>query len=94
MKKVLLSVFLLTLFQCHAFAALPPLWQGVQELKVILADKRLGNYLDAGDVITAIKKNEKGWIIITNKKRVTAEVSYESSSKPGPVQFSVKFKEA
>ena len=91
MKKILGGLLLFIAIQGQSFAALPPLWQGVEELKVILADKRLGDYLDAGDVITAIKKTEEGWIIITNKKRVTVNLTYEKSSKPGPVQFRISF---
>lgn len=94
MKKTLLGVLLLTLVQGHSFAVLPPLWQGVDELKVILNDKSLGNYLDSGDAISSIKKTEKGWVIVTNKKRVTAEVTYENVTKPGPATFSIKYKQA
>lgn len=93
MKKILASFLFFIAVQAQSFAALPPLWQGVQELKVILADKRLGDYLDAGDVITSIKKTEEGWVIITNKKRVTVNLTYEKSSKPGPVQFRISFLE-
>ena len=91
MKKFLITLLLFTAIQGQTFAILPPLWQGVQELKVILADKQLGDYLDAGDAISAVKKTEDGWIIVTNKKRVAVHITYEPASKPGPVQFRISF---
>jgi hypothetical protein len=93
MKKILVSFSLFIALQGPIFAALPPLWQGVQELKVILADKRLGDYLDAGDAITSVKKVDEGWIIITTKKRVTVRLTYDNTSKAGPVQFRISFLE-
>jgi hypothetical protein len=93
MKKVLWMLSFITLIHVSCFAALPPLWQGVEELKVILADKGLAKHLDSGDVIVAIKKTEKGWTIVTNKKRVTALVTYETAERPGPQPFKVKFVE-
>lgn len=91
MKKIFFGLILLIAIQGQSFAVLPPLWQGVQELKTILNDKRLGEYLDSGDVITSIKKTDDGWVIITNKKNVAVQVSYEHSPRPGPVPFSLKF---
>lgn len=72
-------------------AALPPLFQGMREIKAIFDDPDTLKYLDSGDVITDIKKTETGYLITTNKKEVLVEIVYESSSVPGPVKFHLRF---
>lgn len=93
MKKILFGAILFTSIQTSIFAALPPLWQNVQELKIILNDKRLGDFLNSGDVIQSVKKTDDGWIIVTNHKRLNVKVQYENSQNPGPVQFRISFQE-
>lgn len=75
-------------------AALPPLWQNVAELKSILSDKKLGDYLDSGEAIIVIKKTEKGWLFVTNHHELPVHVIYKDAKMPGPAEFDIKFGKA
>jgi hypothetical protein len=74
-------------------AALPPLWQGTAEIKAILEDQQLSNVLPSGDVLVKIVKIPKGYLLITNKRKVFVHVKYEESQMPGPAKFKVEFGE-
>lgn len=74
------------------FGALPPAWQEVREIKSILNDNRLGNYLESGDVIQNITKTERGWEINTNHSLITIDVVPEKQTMPGPEKFHLEFK--
>lgn len=88
MKKIL---FALALATTHAHAVLPPLWQGVAELKAILDDKSLGDAIPSGDVILKINKDSDGYTIVTNKREVHVKVDYQPQDHPGPAKFNIRF---
>ena len=62
MKKLFCAYFCIS---TSCFAILPPAWEGVRELKAILDDKQLSQYLESGDVIEKIEHLESGWQIMT-----------------------------
>lgn len=79
------------LFAGSAYSALPPLWQGIEEVKMIVEDKRLGDYLQSGEVLKEIERTDSGWVIITNKSKLPVFVKYEDSNQPGPRHFKLEF---
>jgi hypothetical protein len=87
MKTLLLSL----LFIQSSFAALPPLWEGVKEIKAILENPQLGVSLQSGEEILKIKRIENGWLIITNKNRLPIKVVPQPQTIPGPQKFELEF---
>lgn len=91
MKKLLTLSVLGVMVSSNAFAVLPPLWQGVNEIKAILEDQHLSNALPSGDVILKIIKIHDGYMIITNKRKAFIKVNYEPNQQPGPAKFKIEF---
>lgn len=95
MSAFLRVIFFATLLTSGSvYAALPPLWQNVAELKSILSDEHLGSHLESGEVILEIKKIDQGWLIITNHQELPIHITYKESKMPGPAQFNVEFGKA
>jgi hypothetical protein len=89
MKK---SLFIINLFLISSLSAvLPPVWQDVAELKEILNDKRLNQYLDSAELIQSIDRIEGGWKITTNRSSLIARIQPQPQSMPGPEKFSITF---
>ena len=91
MKKLLTLFLLGAMVSGNAFAALPPLWQGVNEIKAILEDQQLSNVIPSGDVILKIIKIRDGYLVVTNKRKAFVKVNYEQNQQPGPVKFKIEF---
>lgn len=72
-------------------AALPPAWEGVRELRAILEDKQLSQYLNSGDVIESLHHEGNMWIIQTNHSQIEVEVIHEPRSQPGPGTITLHF---
>lgn len=89
MKKQLF--FLCLLAVQTATAALPPLWQSVNEIKTILDDPRFGTELESGELILKIKKTDEGWLIVTNRHRLYVKVIEQPQTRPGPAKFTLEF---
>lgn len=87
--KYLLIAFIF--FSRTAEALLPPVWQGVAEVKAILNSTELNQYLDSGDILESISKHEEGWIIQTNRSFIYVKVKQEPQSSPGPEKFHLEF---
>lgn len=79
------------LLSATCYAILPPAWEGVREIKAILDDSELANYLESGDAIQAIEKTETGWAIQTNHSKIDVEVTVLPQDMPGPQKFDLKF---
>ena len=92
MRKICTLLALLLTFNAGAFALLPPAWQDVAELKSILSDTNLKDYLNSGDVILQISKDDHGWLFITNHTKFYAEVVPKALTQPGPERFDIHFK--
>lgn len=90
--KNILFLFILCLIPLNSLnSALPPLYQGMKEIKAIFDEPDLLKHLNSGDMIMEIKKTENGYLIVTNKKQVPVDIVYESSNVPGPVRFHIRF---
>lgn len=89
MKQLL---FFLALVATSALTALlPPVWQDVAEIKAILNDERLNQYLDSGETLEKIEKQPTGWLFRTNKSILFVEIHPEKQSMPGPEKFTIEF---
>lgn len=91
MKKFLFSLITFVTVNGPLTAVLPPLWEGVAEIKAILNDSKLGELLGAGELIDQIIKTESGWIVLTNKHELEIKVVYQPQEMPGPAHFTLEF---
>lgn len=83
-------VFFLCLFGLaagSATAALPPLYQSLVEYKRLLEEKELSKNLGSEEVIMEIKREEKGFRILTSKSALEVGIVYEPQDHPGPAKF-------
>ena len=88
MKKL---VLLAILFTAPLSAVLPPVWQGVAEVKAILNDPDLSQHLDSAEILESIAKTDQGWLISTNRSHLLVKVIYERQSMPGAQKFKLKY---
>jgi len=94
MKKLLLGLFLFIITCSAGFAVLPPFYQSTREIKDLLSDKRLAEKLGSGQMILEVNRTEKGYLIITPKKRLEIDVHYHFSKfTVGPSQYEFYFHE-
>lgn len=92
MNKLKYAVAVAFFFQqAVIFAALPPLFEDIAEIKAILDEKRLSQLLESGESIKEIQKIEKGYVIKTNQHKVFVKVIYKPNVMPGPAQFDIEF---
>lgn len=84
-----LFFFLLVSTSLHAL--LPPAWEGVREIKAILDDENLSHYLNSGDLILSIERQEEGWVIKTNHSSIKVKVQKLPQSMPGPEKFELHY---
>ena len=91
MKKLFGILTVCMALSSPLFSALPPLYQGLKELKAIIEDKKLDQVLNSGEVIMDIRKTQDGYMIVTNQHQVNVKVVYEPASRPGPIPFHVEF---
>lgn len=91
MKKLIV----LTLLLCTqpAFALLPPLNQSIQELKGILNNNDLEEYLPSGEKIQSIEAVKNGYLVNTQRYSMLVQVQYQKQTQPGPAQFTLFFHE-
>lgn len=89
--KLLITAFLVTL---PLFAALPPMVQAERELKAILNDPKLHEYVSTVDVFERIEKTQEGYLIVTSRHQVAVIVHYlePKAGFVGPAQFTLEFK--
>ena len=94
MKKLLLGCFLFIITSSVGFAALPPFYQSAKELKDLLSDQRLAEKIGSGQVILDIIRTDKGYLIVTPRKRLDVEVLYHPPKYGvGPSQYEFYFHE-
>lgn len=96
MKKLLFAtvapLFILTQ---SAFAALPPLWQGVKEMEAILQSEQLKEHFVSADQIQEITKTDGNtYFVRGNRASCIVEVIYLSPENLGPAQFTLSFQDA
>ncbi|MBN9378960.1 MAG: hypothetical protein J0H93_11340 [Chlamydiales bacterium] len=76
-------------FPCLNFAALPPIFEDIAEIKAILDDQKFINLLDSADSIKEISKKENGYLVKTNKLEIFARIIYKPIPRPGPLSFDI-----
>lgn len=91
MKKIVFTLFASSAVASQGHAALPPLYETASEIKWILSDKELGQTFPSGAVITEIKKNDAGYLIVTNKGQAQVDVKYLPQERPGPADYTLEF---
>lgn len=91
MKMIFWVLAFLAFIEGKALALLPPLWEGVREVKSILDDPELGQWLQSGEVLLEIKKVDEGWQLTTNKGAVLVRVVTEPAKRPGPSTYKLDF---
>lgn len=94
MKNFFLACLASLAIGSSAEALLPPLYEGISEIKSILISRELDQKLESGDVILSIQKNDNGYEIITNKHRLQVDIIYRPMPHPGPAQFELRFHDA
>lgn len=91
MTKIFFVAIAALLGYAPLFALLPPLYQQLAELKQIIENEELPNYLQSGELILTIERQDHGYLIVTNQQKVFAEVIIQPQHTPGPAQFSISF---
>lgn len=86
-KLILLSVLSLN----TAYALLPPLWESVAQIKAVLSDEHLKDYLESGEVIESIDRSDEGYTIKTNHSELKAIIQAVPQTMPGPAKYKVHF---
>lgn len=77
-----------------AEAILPPVWQGVAEVRAILDSSELNQHLNSGDILESIIKNDDGWTIQTNRNSIHVKVVPEPQNMPGKEKFHIEFSQS
>lgn len=94
-KRLFFAATPLLLFAQSAFAALPPLWQGVREIEAILKDHQLKEHFSSADQIQEIVKGEDNtYTIRSNNRECIVHVIYQPMMHPGPAKFTLNFQAA
>lgn len=91
MKKKLLAIALFSIVSVSGFSILPPLAEGIRELSAIICNDEFYKNLGSGDLIEGIQKNEKGYLITTNKRTMQVDVIYLIQELIGPQKFKLEF---
>lgn len=73
------------------FALLPPLYTTLNEFKTLVENPELTQKLDSGEVIISIRRTHKGFVVITNKHILFADVEPLHTGKIGPAEIQLKF---
>jgi hypothetical protein len=89
----LTSVFCAVTFSSLG-AALPPLWDSVQELEGFLKDPALKEHFDGSDSILSIERAPGGLLVSTQTKEVWVTVVSKPLEHPGPAQFEYHFEDS
>lgn len=89
MKKLIFALIFTTQIQ----AALPPLYQSLNEYKALLGNPALAEKLTSADLIESIELKEGGFLIKTNKHTLKVDLVYDPQGMPGPQKFHLVFQE-
>lgn len=91
MKKFMGLVATFLLFSAPTFALLPPLYEGIKEVKTILASSELSQKLQSGEILEKIQKNDSGYVITTSQHQLQVDVIYSQTGKIGPAEYELRF---
>jgi hypothetical protein len=85
--RILIFGLMALMMQLKLSAALPPLYQSMNEFKALLTNQQLIDQLDAAEALVEIKKEKGGFQIVTSKKTLWAELIYDPIEMAGPAKF-------
>jgi hypothetical protein len=88
MKKLL---FLALVLSGSAYAALPPLAQGIREIDAIVTDPELYQLLGSSEAIQQVIKTEGGYAVLTRNYYLRVNVKYIPNQLIGPASFELRF---
>ncbi len=91
MKKIIFTLALFMFAGNISYAALPPLYQGIREIKAIIEHQEFSENLGSHEVVMDIVRIEQGYLIITNYSHMIVEVVYLPQEMSGPGQFELIF---
>lgn len=85
--RILIFGLMALILQLELSAALPPLYQSMNEFKVLLTNQQLIDQLDSAEALVEIKREKGGFRIVTSKKTLWAELIFDPVEMPGPAKF-------
>ena len=87
--KSLITLFALTaaISFTSLNAALPPLYESLNEYRALLNHEELANTLGSAEYILDIQRNDTGFIITTYNYCVQVDCIHEHLNQPGPAKF-------
>lgn len=91
MKTISLLLLTFLIAAGNAEAVLPPLYESLKEYQALLNDKKLTEYLQSGELILDIKRNENNFQIVTNKHMLIVDIVYVPTGRIGPAEFRLEF---
>lgn len=93
MKKVIFSLITAAVsFSALANAALPPVYQSLNEYKALIKDPELASKLGTGaEGIQKITRTEQGFQISTKNYNLNVDIVFEPLPYPGPAKFHFVF---
>ena len=91
MKKVVVFSILAMGFSMSAVAALPPLYESINEYKTLLNDFHMTHKLESAELITSITRRDSEFVVETNKHRLTVKIISDPQNMPGPSKFHLEF---
>lgn len=92
MKRIIFTILFLFALST-SYAALPPLYHTLNEIKGIINDERLTEMLGSAEGITKIERNENGYLVTSYRYQIQVDVNYLPQPYPGSGKFELKFHE-
>jgi hypothetical protein len=91
MKKFICLFLCVAGFAAPSFAALPPIYQSLKELQMLVQDPRLAQQFKPGEMITCIQKDGDHFVVSSKQSEVIVGIVYEQLEQPGPARFHFDF---
>lgn len=91
MKHIFFVLLILPFALISAPCTLTPFCRSASEIEAILDSDDLQEALGTTKQITAILRNEKGWLVKNDAYQVQVHVKYDYSGRLGPVNFNLSF---
>lgn len=91
MNKLFIALILLA--GAPAYALLSPLNQSIAELKGIIENDDLTEYLPSSEKILAIDAVEQGYLIRTQNYTMLIQIVFKRQDRPGPAKYELIFHE-
>lgn len=90
-KLSVVAAISFSLITLSANAALPPLYESLNEYKSLLNSQELASKLGSAEGIKDVKRTEKGFLVTANKYTMKVDLIYDAQEHPGPAKFHFVF---